>query len=142
MWVHLVWSTKDRAPMLGSESRKTIFSHIEKNAHDKGIYLDCINGVADHIHALISLGASQTISKVLQLLKGESSHWINDEKLVRGKFEWQDEYFAVSVSESVVDKVREYIRNQEAHHRRITFEEESKEFIMKYGFAWQERQRC
>ena len=139
VWVHYVWSTKDRAPVMNSELRNELFGHVEENAHKKGIYLDCINGVADHVHAVVSLGCDQTISKIAQLLKGESSHWINDEKLSGKKFEWQDEYFAVSVSESMIDKVREYVRNQEAHHRTKTFQEEYEEFIKQYGFPRQDR---
>ena len=70
----------------------------------------------------------------MQLIKGESSYWINKNGLVKEKFEWQDEYFAVSVSESMIDKVRGYIKNQESHHFRKTFQEEYDEFILKYGF--------
>src|ERR1051325_3185496 len=132
VWIHYVWSTKDRAPIINTDLRPKLFSHVEENAHKKGIYLDCINGVEDHVHAVVSLGGDQTISKIAQLLKGESSHWINDNKLIRTKFEWQDEYFAVSVSESMIEKVREYIRNQEAHHRTRTFQEEYEELIKLY----------
>ena len=68
------------------------------------------------------------------LLKGESSYWINKNKLIREKFEWQDEYFAVSVSESAVNKVRDYIKNQEEHHKKKSFQQEYNEFMRKYGF--------
>jgi REP element-mobilizing transposase RayT len=68
------------------------------------------------------------------LLKGESSYWINKNKLIKTKFEWQDEYFAVSVSESAVKKVRDYIKNQEEHHRKKSFQEEYNEFMRVYGF--------
>ena len=68
------------------------------------------------------------------LIKGESSFWINKNELTKEKFEWQDEYFAVSVSESVVDKVRDYIKNQETHHTKKTFQEEYDEFMIKFGF--------
>lgn len=70
----------------------------------------------------------------MQLIKGESSFWINKNELTKSKFEWQDEYFAVSVSESIIDKVRNYIKNQESHHSKKTFQEEYDEFISKYGF--------
>jgi REP element-mobilizing transposase RayT len=134
IWVHLIWSTKDRAPTLGDGLRQKVLSHITDNARKKDIYLDTIDGVADHVHALISLGSDQTIAKVAQLLKGESSHWVNKEKLSKVKFEWQDEYIAVSVSESRIDTVRDYIRKQEEHHRKKTFAEEYDEFMKKYGF--------
>ena len=70
----------------------------------------------------------------MQLIKGESSFWINKNELTKNKFQWQDEYFAVSVSESIIDKVRDYIKNQETHHAKKTFEEEYDEFILKFGF--------
>jgi putative transposase len=103
IWVHLIWSTKNRTPVLDKEIRPKLFSHIRDNARAKGIYLDFINGYVDHVHALISVGADQSIAKVAQLLKGESSHWANQQQLTRRKLEWQDEYIAISVSESTVD---------------------------------------
>ena len=91
-----------------------------------------MNCVSDHIHVLISLGAEQTISKVAMLLKGESSHWINKNDLMKMKFEWQDEYLAISISESNVETLRRYILKQEEHHRKKSFAEEYDEFIKKY----------
>jgi REP element-mobilizing transposase RayT len=111
-----------------------MWNHIRENAKEKGIHIDFINGYSEHCHCLISLGVDQTIQKVMQLIKGESSFWMNNQKLILNKFEWQDEYFAVSVSESVLDKVRNYIKNQEQHHSKKTFDEEYDEFIIKYGF--------
>ena len=70
----------------------------------------------------------------MQLLKGESSFWINKNNLCKEHFEWQDEYFAVSVSESMIENVRNYIRNQEKHHQKKSFIEEYNEFIEKYNF--------
>nr|WP_317129784.1 transposase [Flavobacterium franklandianum] len=95
------------------------------------MHIDFINGYSEHCHCLISLGVNQTIQKVMQLIKGESSFWMNKQNLILDKFEWQDEYFAISVSESVLDKVRNYIKNQEQHHSKKTFDDE---FIIKYGF--------
>ncbi|MCV9934209.1 IS200/IS605 family transposase [Flavobacterium sp. LS1R47] len=135
VYIHLVWSTKNRIAYLDSvELRRKVWQHIRDNAKEKGIYIDFINGYSDHCHCLISLGVDQNIQKVIQLLKGESSFWINKNKLTKEKFEWQDEYFAVSVSESIIDKVRDYIKNQEIHHAKKTFQEEYEEFILKYGF--------
>ena len=135
IWIHLIWSTKNREPILERELRQKVFDHIKVNAKDKGIYLDTIGGYVEHVHTLISLGSDQTIAKVTQLLKGESSHWINQSSLTRGKFEWQDEYIAISVSESMVDKVREYIREQEEHHRKKSFAEEYQELLHRHGFS-------
>ena len=138
VWIHLVWATKKREAVFNKELRSQLFSHIRENAKNKNIHLDFVNGFTDHIHCLISLDADQTIAKIVQFIKGESSYWINQQKLLKQKFEWQAEYFAVSVSESGIDKVREYIKNQEQHHQKKTFEQEYQEFIEKYGFVLSE----
>lgn len=130
IWIHLIWSTKNREPMMNStELPQKIFGHLAENAGKKGIKLDSINGGNDHVHALISLGADQTIAKIAQLLKGESSHWVNEQDFIRRKFEWQDDYYAVSVSETRLFALREYIRDQEEHHRKKTFAEEFERFL-------------
>lgn len=135
VWIHFVWSTKNRKPFLDSiELRQKVWIHIKENAKEKGIYIDFINGYSDHCHCLISLGVDQNIQKTIQLIKGESSFWINKNRLTKEKFEWQDEYFAVSVSESIIDKVRDYIKYQETHHKKKTFQEEYDEIISKFGF--------
>ncbi|WP_264525130.1 IS200/IS605 family transposase [Flavobacterium sp. N502536] len=135
IYIHFVWSTKNRFPFLSStELRQKVWKHIKENAREKGIYVDFVNGYSDHCHCLISLGSDQNIQKIMQLVKGESSYWINKNNLTKEKFEWQDEYFAVSVSESSIDKVRNYIKNQEIHHQKKTFQEEYDEFISKFDF--------
>ena len=135
VYIHFVWSTKNRVPFLNTkELRIKVWNHILENAKKKDIFIDFVNGYSDHCHCLVSLGVDQSIQKVIQLIKGESSFWINSECLTKEKFEWQDEYFAVSVSESVIDKVREYIKNQEGHHSKKTFQQEYDEFINKVGF--------
>ena len=133
-WLHCVWGTKSKIPFLKKEIKKDILDHIKTNAKLKGIYIDIINGNNDHIHCLISLNPDQSLSHIIQLIKGESSFWINRNKLTKYKFEWADEYFGVSVSDSQVPTVREYIKNQEEHHRKKTWEEEYDEFIIEYGF--------
>ena len=135
VWIHLVWATKNRKPVLTKDIRDKVFKHIKENGKEKNIYVDFVNGYIDHVHCLVSLNAEQTIAKVVQLLKGESSYWANKNDLCKEKLTWQDEYFAVSVSESGVDRVREYIKNQEEHHRNKTFGQEHDEFLKRYGFA-------
>lgn len=135
VWIHFVWSTKHRIPFMKTrEMRQTIFNHIRENAKEKGIYIDFINGYTDHAHCLVSLGIDQSMSKIMQLIKGESSFWINKNGICEEKFEWQDEYFAISVSESIVDRVRDYIKRQEEHHQKKTYAQEYDELIQKYGF--------
>jgi putative transposase len=135
IWVHAVWSTKRREPLLTKKLRYLLFVHIREYASSQNIHIDFMNGHTDHIHCLISLNCEQSIAKVINLIKGESSFWINKNKLAEGKFEWQKEYFAVSVSESKLNPVREYIKNQETNHKTKTLQEEHDEFISKYEFA-------
>ncbi len=135
IWVHLVFSTKNHFPFLREkEIRETFFNHIKQNSKEKDIWLDSVNGYHDHIHCLISLGKDQTISKIAQLIKGESSFWINKEISQKSKFEWQDDYWAVSISESHVNALRNYISRQEDHHKKKSFTNEVNEFREKYGF--------
>jgi len=140
VYIHFVWSTKNREPFLATEEmRQKVWHHMRENAKLKGIFIDFINGHKEHCHRLVSLSINQTIEKIIQLIKGECSFWINKQNefipvLAGRKFEWQDEYFAVSVSESQVDKVRNYIKNQEEHHKHKTFQQEYDELIKKFGF--------
>ena len=130
-----VWSTKNRVPFLETkEIRDKVWFHIKENAQKKGIFIDFVNGYSQHCHCLVSLGIDQTIQKTIQMIKGESSFWINKEGLTKSKFEWQDEYYAVSVSESMIEKVRNYIKNQELHHNTHSYDDEIDNLIDKHGF--------
>ncbi len=131
VWVHFVWTTKNRLPLLSDDIRQRVFQHIRENARAKGIFLDYVNGYREHVHCLISLGTEQTLSWIVKMLKGESSHWINQQGLIPQKFQWQHEYFAVGVGESIVDRTRDYIRNQEKHHSKKPFNDEFDEMIQK-----------
>ena len=110
IWVHIVFSTQNHEQYLSADLRYRLFTHIKENCRSKDIFLDSIGGWSDHIHLLVSLGREQAIA--------------NGQKLLKGKFRWQDDYFAISVSESQVETVRAYIRNQEEHHRAVPFAKE------------------
>jgi putative transposase len=129
VWVHCVRGTKNRFPYLKDEIRTKVVEHIKENCKKKGIWLDTINGYHNHLHVLLSVNSEMSIAKAMQLIKGESSFWINKERMTVSKFEWADEYYAVSVSESDLGKVRSYICNQEEHHRKVQFSEEYEDFI-------------
>jgi REP element-mobilizing transposase RayT len=135
--VHSVWGTKCRQPYLRKEIRSSIIEHIKANAKLKGIYIDRINGYTDHLHCLMGLNADMSISKAMNLIKGESAFWINKQRLIVPKFEWADEYFAASVSESMLSQVRMYIDRQEAHHKKVSFQQEYDNFISKFNFELQ-----
>ncbi len=129
-----MWATKNRQKIISKQLKPLLLSHIKENSIKKEIFIDCMNCVEDHIHILLSLSIDQTISKVMQLIKGESSFWVNQQNIIKDKFEWQDEYIGLSVSESAIDKVRAYIKNQEQHHSKKTFEQEYQEFLTAHGF--------
>lgn len=127
IYLHIIWSTKNRNRTISKELKPLLLDHIKSNAKEKGIFIDSINCFQEHIHMIVSLGTDQTVGKVVQLIKGESSHWVNKNKLTIGKFEWQDEYIAVSISKSFLNDVRKYIANQEEHHHKKSYAEEVEE---------------
>ena len=124
IWIHLVFSTKHRQPFLTGTIRREVFQHIHKNAKAKGIEMDFVNGYYDHAHCLFKLPVQMDMATAAQLIKGESSRWINQEELTMSHFEWQDDYYAESVSPKDVERIRNYIRNQEEHHKDLPFERE------------------
>ena len=134
VYVHYVWSTKNRKPLLTKDIRQQVFTHIRKNAKTKNIYIDFINGYIDHVHCFVSLNDDLGIGKIAQLIKGESSCWINKNKLTKTKFEWQDEYMAIGIGDDKISIVHKYIAQQEEHHRKTTYAEEYDKFIARYGF--------
>ncbi|MEN8122401.1 MAG: IS200/IS605 family transposase [Bacteroidota bacterium] len=134
IWIHAVWTVKNRQPILARDVRQTLFEHIHQNALGKEILMEVVGGHNNHVHCLFRLKNNQTIENVMQLIKGESSFWFNKSGLSGLKLNWQKEYFAVSVSESQVGTVKNYIANQEEHHKKKTWDDEYNEFITKYGF--------
>jgi REP element-mobilizing transposase RayT len=105
------------------------------NARSKGIFIDRINGYEDHIHVLMLLKNENSISKQMQLLKGESAFWANKVELVSGGLEWSVKYFAASVSDGKLDIVRRYIDNQAIHHQKQTFQDEYQIFLDRLGYT-------
>lgn len=131
--VHTVWGVKDHRPLLKKEKKNIVFTHIREHAREKNLFILEIGGGDDHVHCLISLNAEVALSKAVQLMKGESAFWVNQQKFFPEKFEWANEYFGISVSPSKVQDVRNYIKRQEEHHRKKTFEEEYQGFLKAVG---------
>ena len=133
--VHYVWATKSRKPILTKEIRNLLFDHIKQNAVLKGIHLDRINGYEEHVHCLVWLKPMQTVDKVANLIKGESAYWFNNLSGFKGvKLQWQENYYAISVSLFMMDTVRAYIDKQELHHSKIAYREEEEALMKKYLF--------
>jgi REP element-mobilizing transposase RayT len=134
-WLHCVWGTKWRHPYLTGNVRAAMISHILENARMKKIYIDCLNGSTEHLHCLLSLDPDKSLSQVMQLIKGESSYWINRQNLVTGKFSWAVEYYAGSLSVSDLPRVRKYILNQEKHHKVVSCEQEIETLVEVFGLV-------
>jgi putative transposase len=130
IWMHYITHTKYNSPLLSKTLIPLLISHY-KERYKPGceVYVDIANGVADHFHLLVGQKPTISPSKVANPIKGESSHWINSNDFIPQKFAWQEGFSVFSVSHSMVNTVRNYILNQEEHHRKITFEEEVKRFL-------------
>lgn len=122
LWVHLVWSTKYRQPLIVPALKYPLYQKMREIAKAKGFHLDFVNGVEDHVHLLIGLKPSHSIPTIVKNLKGITHDWIRDEGLSETYFHWQDGYAAISVSPDRVPTVRGYIRKQEQHHKKQSFD--------------------
>lgn len=135
-WLHLIWTTLDREPLLTKPAAAKVSKFLSDYSLEKGIYMKINFFNPEHVHALIDLPTNKCIEEVLQLFKGSSSHWINENRLLRGRFGWGRGYGAFSISHSSVDSVAAYIAKQEEHHRRKSFSDEFELFVTKYGLKW------
>lgn len=124
IWVHAVWGTKGRQPILSNGLRQLFLDHIKEHAEAKKIEIELLNCWIDHVHCLIRLRPEQNIEDVLKILKSEASQWINRNHHSEKKFTWSGEYFVASVSEGNLKGVQNYILSQERHHSHRTYREE------------------
>lgn len=134
LWVHIIWSTKNREPILVPTLRKEVFDIIHILAKEHEIYLDRINGIDDHVHLLVRLRTDQTVSDVVKTIKGNS--WEHFKELPDKYINWQDGFAAFSVSPGNLKAVRNYIDRQQIHHKNKSFTDELKE--IKAGIRSQE----
>src|SRR6185369_11061894 len=139
IWVHIVFSTKDRAPFLqDAVLREELHKLLGGTCNERDCSVLRVGGVADHVHILCRLGRTATAADLVKELKRESSQWIKTKDPRLAEFYWQNGYGAFSVSPSHVELVREYIANQEDHHRTVTFQDEFRRLLKKYGLEWDE----
>ena len=133
IWIHAVFSTKDRQPLIQSAIRPAVHQTLWNQLVDTGCFVDSIGGVADHVHLLFLLSPKKSIADVIKQVKGASSPLFNQEKITATHFAWQTGYGAFSVSEGHLLRVRAYIQRQEGHHRTTSFTEEYDRFMTHYG---------
>ena len=133
IWIHAIWATKERMPIIHSNIEYKIHQFISEQLRAQGCLVRIINGMPDHIHCLFLLSPQKSIAEVINQIKGSSSHYINQNDLTSKKFAWQTGYAAYSVSESVVEKVFQYIKTQKEHHQKNSFMQEYEAFLKLYA---------
>ncbi|MDQ3022497.1 MAG: IS200/IS605 family transposase [Bacteroidota bacterium] len=135
----LIFAVKYRASLINNVWKNELYKYITGIIQTQKHKMIIINGVSDHIHILIGFRPHQSLSDLMQDIKGCSSKWINEKKFTSSKFAWQEGYGAFSYSHSHLNKVINYIKNQEQHHSKVTFIEEYKSFLKAYEIEFDER---
>ena len=138
LYYHIVYSTKERIPFIDQDWEKRLHAYLGGIIREIDGVPDEINGVNDHVHLLVSLKPTHTISDVLCKIKSGSSEWVHDEIKMK-EFGWQEGYSAFTVSPSQLDGVRQYIRNQAEHHKKMSFKEEYVALLKKCGIKYDEK---
>lgn len=136
---HVVFSTKDRMRFMDAQIRPELFAYMGGIVRERGGVARIVNGLDDHVHMLIILAADVAISECLRVVKTNSSRWVHERSGNHRNFAWQTGYGAFSVSASNEKQVIKYIRDQERHHRRMTFQEEFIALLRKHGVPFEER---
>ena len=136
--IHLVFSTKNRVPALTPEIRTELHGYLAAVLRNHQCPALEVGGVTDHVHILLVLARTKTVAKVAETLKTSSSKWLKTQSGEFGGFFWQAGYGAFSVSQSEAARVIEYIRRQEEHHKKMTFQEEYRQFLARYEVAYDE----
>jgi REP element-mobilizing transposase RayT len=137
--IHALFSTKDRHPWLTPEIRDEAFCYLGGTINELGGQSLLVNGPRDHVHMLFVQPRTLSIADLMEKVKANSSGWVKDRWPNQRQFGWQTGYGAFSVSKSHVDQVKRYIRNQEEHHRKVSFQEEVLAFLKKQGVEYDPR---
>jgi putative transposase len=138
-YIHLIFAVKFREAVIDPSWKPSLYQHIRGIVTSYGHKLFIINGMPDHLHLLISVRPSQSVSDLVQRIKGNSSKWINDNQLTSKHFRWQKGYACFSCSQSTLPKVINYIKNQEKHHQKKKFLEEYVAFLEAFEIDYEER---
>lgn len=139
IYLHFVFAVKNRSSLIHPSWKDELFKYITGIVQNNNHKLIAINGTVNHIHILIGYKPHQLIPALLQDIKGDSSRWINKNKFAKGYFNWQAGYGAFSYSYSQIDKVAQYVMNQEQHHKRKTFQEEYLELLNRFKIPYDDK---
>ncbi|MBL7891527.1 MAG: IS200/IS605 family transposase [Bacteroidia bacterium] len=138
IYIHIVFAVKGKENIIRSDFREELHKYTTGIVTNKNQKLIAIFCMSDHVHLLIGLKPDMSISEIVRDIKANSSRFINSKKWIKGKFQWQEGFGAFSVSQSQMDKVYNYILNQEKHHSSKSFKEEYIELLKKYEVAYKE----
>ena len=136
---HIVFSTKDRAPVLDPVVRSPLHAYLATVARSVDCECFRVGGIADHVHLAVRLSRTITMAQLIEELKTSSSKWLKTQSPALATFAWQRGYGAFSVGPSDLDALLHYIDTQEEHHRTRTFQDEYRAFLKKYGIDYNER---
>lgn len=139
IYYHIVFSTKERIPALTADHREELFRYTWGILKNKNCHLYRIGGVEDHIHILTDLHPTISLADLVREIKTSTNKWIKENSVFPKFTHWQDGYSAFTISHSDKDAVIEYIKNQEHHHRKLSFREELRELLKKYGIQFDEK---
>lgn len=139
IYIQFVFAVKYREGMIDASFKEELYQYIGGIIHNNNHKLLAINGMPDHVHIFIGMKPTQSISDLMQDIKGSSSKWINEMNFLKSRFEWQDGYGAFSYAKSQKDAVVKYIANQETHHQKKTFREEYIGFLKAFEVEYDER---
>jgi len=137
--IHAVFAVQNRISLISKTWEDRLYQYITGIIQHHNHRLLSINGMPDHIHILIGMRPTQSLSELMRDIKGDSSRWINENKFVAGKFSWQEGYGAFSYSKSQISAVANYIESQELHHKKKTFIEEYKKILNDFNIDYDER---
>lgn len=137
--IHVIFTVQNRESLIANEWKTELYKYITGIIQKQQHKLLAINGMPDHIHILFGMRPNQSLSELMQDVKGSSSKWINEKRFVKGKFSWQEGYGAFSYSKSQLNQVIDYINKQEEHHRQKTFLEEYKDFLDAFKIDYDEK---
>jgi putative transposase len=135
LWIHGIWATKNRKDLIDFSIEKKLYDFIREELIKLGCSVRVINGMPDHVHVLFLHNPQKTISDLVKQIKGSSSHFINSGEFILEKFAWQEGFAAYSVSESQLDVVHNYIKNQKQHHLKKNGKDEFDEFVKLHGLG-------
>ena len=136
IYIHYVFATEVRLRLLTEDMQNELYAYAAGIVKDLNCFLQCIGGMEDHIHILIGLHPTLSVSEFAQKIKANTSRFINEKGWVCGKFKWQEGFGAFSVSQSGLEKVRDYIKNQKEHHNHQSFSTEYETFLNKYNIIY------